>query len=91
MAHKYSAQEVGILRSLFDQVDLDRAGKIHVNQLPGLCAKLGKSQGSSRFLLLEISSSCTVAHLFTYPPTLQMSFYELPRRAQELQRSRRGS
>jgi hypothetical protein len=51
MAHKYSAQEVGILRSLFDQVDLDRAGKIHVNQLPGLCAKLGKTQGSSRLYL----------------------------------------
>ena len=44
--HKYSPQELSILRNLFDSVDLDRSGRIHVNQLPGLCTKLGKNQGA---------------------------------------------
>jgi hypothetical protein len=46
MATKYSAQELAILRSLFDSVDVDRSGKIHINQLPGLVSKLGKTQGT---------------------------------------------
>ena len=44
---KYTAQELAILRNLFDSVDLDRSGRIHINQLPGLVSKLGKTQGQS--------------------------------------------
>jgi hypothetical protein len=29
---------------LFDSSDADRSGKIHINQLPGLLMKLGKSE-----------------------------------------------
>jgi Ca2+-binding EF-hand superfamily protein len=46
MSSKFTAQELAILRNLFDSVDLDRSGRIHVNQLPGLVSKLGKTQGS---------------------------------------------
>ena len=56
MTTKYTAQELAILRNLFDSVDVDRSGRIHINQLPGLVSKLGKTQGACSTLraLLKI-------------------------------------
>lgn len=42
--HKYSEEELGVLRSLFDSSDVERIGRIHLNQLPGLLSRLGKSE-----------------------------------------------
>jgi hypothetical protein len=44
--YKYSREEVTALKSLFDSVDRDRTGRIHINQLPGLLSKLGKDEGT---------------------------------------------
>lgn len=41
---RYSEEEVKVLRSLFDTFDPERSGKIHINQLPGLLARIGKNQ-----------------------------------------------
>jgi len=41
---QYTQQELSVLRNLFDSSDADRSGKIHINQLPGLLMKLGKSE-----------------------------------------------
>jgi len=40
---KYSDEELGVLRSLFDSCDVERGGRIHINQLSGLLSRLGKS------------------------------------------------
>ena len=42
---KYSDEELGVLRSLFDSCDMERIGKIHINQLAGLLSRLGKTEG----------------------------------------------
>lgn len=43
MSEKFSDEEIKVLRSLFDGSDTERSGRIHINQLPGLLAKLGKT------------------------------------------------
>jgi hypothetical protein len=43
MSEKFSDEEIKVLRSLFDSCDTERSGRIHINQLPGLLAKLGKT------------------------------------------------
>ena len=43
---KFTSQELGVLKSLYDSCDADRTGRIHINQLPGLLTKLGKNDGS---------------------------------------------
>lgn len=40
---KYSDEELGVLKSLFDSCDVERSGRIHINQLSGLLTRLGKS------------------------------------------------
>lgn len=42
--HRYSDEEVAILRDCFDKFDSDHTGKIHINQLPGLLNKIGKPE-----------------------------------------------
>ena len=42
---KYSAEELTALKTLFDSCDLERTRRIHINQLPGLLSKLGKTEG----------------------------------------------
>jgi hypothetical protein len=44
MSNRYSNDELKVLRSLFDSCDSDGAGKIHINQLPSLLDKLGKTE-----------------------------------------------
>jgi hypothetical protein len=44
MSNRYTNEELKVLRSLFDNSDSDGAGKIHINQLPVLLSKLGKSE-----------------------------------------------
>lgn len=50
---KYTAQERQVLQSLFASSDVDRTGKIHINQLPGLLAKLGKTEGKLNSVFVE--------------------------------------
>ncbi len=42
---KYSDEELGVLRSLFDSCDIERSEYIHINQLAGLLSRLGKTEG----------------------------------------------
>jgi hypothetical protein len=44
MSKKFSDEELKVIRSLFDSCDPDGSGRIHVNQLPGVLAKLGKTE-----------------------------------------------
>ena len=44
MSNRYSNDELKVLRSLFDSSDSDGVGKIHINQLPSLLSKLGKTE-----------------------------------------------
>ncbi len=44
MSNRYSNDELKVLRSLFDSCDSDGVGKIHINQLPSLLSKLGKTE-----------------------------------------------
>ncbi len=44
MSKQYSNEELKVLRSLFDSCDSGGAGKIHINQLPVLLSKLGKTE-----------------------------------------------
>lgn len=39
----YSQEELQVLRSIFDSCDPEGTGKLHINQIPGLLAKLGKN------------------------------------------------
>eukprot|EP01032_Pedospumella_encystans_P009737 gene9737-11443_t len=41
-ASRYSAEEISVIRTVFDSCDGDRVGRIHINQLSGLLMKLGK-------------------------------------------------
>lgn len=41
----YSSEELTALKTLFDSCDSERSGRIHINQLPGLLSKLGKTTG----------------------------------------------
>jgi len=42
---KYSDEELGVLRSLFDSCDVEHTGRILINQLSGLLSRLGKTEG----------------------------------------------
>jgi hypothetical protein len=41
----YSAEELSVLKSIFDSCDPEHTGFLHINQLPGLLSKLGKNDG----------------------------------------------
>ena len=43
MSERFSDEEIKVLRSLFDSCDTERSGRIHINQLPGVLQKLGKT------------------------------------------------
>jgi len=40
----YSNDELNLLKNLFDTVDPERSGRIHINQLPVILARLGKNE-----------------------------------------------
>lgn len=40
----YSNDELNLLKNLFDTVDPERSGRIHINQLPVVLARLGKNE-----------------------------------------------
>lgn len=40
----YSPDELNLLKNLFDTVDPERTGRIHINQLPVVLARLGKNE-----------------------------------------------
>ena len=44
MSNRFSNEELKVLRSLFDSCDTEGAGKIHINQFPGLLSKVGKTE-----------------------------------------------
>jgi len=44
MSKRYSNEELKVLRSLFDSCDQQGSGRIHINQLPVLLGKLGKTE-----------------------------------------------
>ena len=48
----YSAEELQVLKSIFDSCDPENTGKLHINQIPGLLTKLGKNDGESSLVLL---------------------------------------
>jgi hypothetical protein len=51
----YTSEERAVLRSLFSSMDMDGTGKIHVNQVPSLLAKLGKGDQD----VLNITEACS--------------------------------
>ncbi len=44
---KYSEEELGVLRSLFDGCDPHRSGRVHLSQLAGVAQRLGKTRGKT--------------------------------------------
>jgi len=43
-SQRYSADDISLLRDVFDTADAEQSGYILINQLPGLLSKLGKSE-----------------------------------------------
>ena len=56
-SNSYSDDELKVMRQLFISFDMDGTGRIHINQLPGLLAKLGKTNDEVVQIVEKASST----------------------------------
>eukprot|EP01035_Chromulina_nebulosa_P021071 gene21071-27301_t len=50
-----SQENINSIRKVYDNCDRDASDRIHINQLPGLIAQLGKSQEDTLYIIEEAS------------------------------------
>jgi hypothetical protein len=74
----YSADELKVMRQLFMSFDHDGSGMIHINQLPGLLGKLGKTDD-------EVVSMTERASKIAYEQEGQMTFEDFAQVLEEFE------